>query len=183
MSSKGWFNLEAAGGTIPETQFFEGEPAFKFLNLTRTQRLYGFAACFAIGLVLSILGTVMLIVGGLASFAVLYALGTIVSLIGTGFLIGVRLLVAFALSNMLSILHTQTKQFAKQLKLMFKPVRVVATIVVLAMIVMIFISAFVIHSSTLCIIFVVLEYLAFLWYTLSYIPYARAAVLKVFGIS
>ena len=70
-------------------------------------------------MVLSILGTVMLIIGGLGSFAgassmsfclrlflgllgiltltlslptiVLYALGTVVSLIGTGFLIGVRL--------------------------------------------------------------------------------------------
>ena len=28
-----------------------------------------------------------------------------------------------------------------------------------------------------------LEYLAFLWYTLSYIPYARTAVLKVFGMA
>jgi len=42
-SSKGWLNLETAGGSaIPETQFFEGESAFKFLGLTRTQRLYGF---------------------------------------------------------------------------------------------------------------------------------------------
>ncbi|KAF8275247.1 hypothetical protein EI94DRAFT_1712661 [Lactarius quietus] len=89
----------------------------------------------------------MLFIGGLGSFAVLYALGTVVSLIGTGFLIG------------------------QQLKLMFKPVRVVATIVFLAMIVMIFVSAFVLAA-----------YLAFLWYTLSYIPYARSAVLKVFGM-
>jgi hypothetical protein len=33
------------------------------------------------------------------------------------------------------------------------------------------------------VVFVVLEYLAFLWYTLSYIPYARAAVLKVIGMA
>ena len=68
----------------------------------------------------------------------------------------------------------QTKQFSTQTKLvsfnlrvyavpcsnhpppphyhqMFKPVRVVATIVFLAMIIMIFIAAFVIRSSTLCI--------------------------------
>jgi len=160
-SSKGWFNLETAGGAIPESQFFEGESAFKALGLTRTQRLYGFAGSYVLGLVLSMLGTVMLIIGSHSSFAVLYALGTVVSLIGTGFLIG----------------------FAKQIKLMFKPVRVVATIVFLAMVVMIFISAFVIGSSTLCIIFVVLEYLAFLRYTLSYIPYARTAVLKVFRLA
>jgi hypothetical protein len=75
---------------------------------------------YIVGMVLSILGTVMLIIGSLASFAgacsmsfflrsvspnpdpppcssfplptiVLYGLGTVVSLIGTGFLIGVRL--------------------------------------------------------------------------------------------
>ena len=44
MSGKGWFNLETAAGTIPEPQFFEGDSAFKFLELTRTQRLYGFIA-------------------------------------------------------------------------------------------------------------------------------------------
>lgn len=42
MASKGWFNLESAAGTIPETQFFEGDSAFKALGLTRMQRLYGF---------------------------------------------------------------------------------------------------------------------------------------------
>ncbi|KAI0047955.1 SFT2-domain-containing protein [Auriscalpium vulgare] len=160
-SSKGWFNLETAGGAIPEAQFFEGDSAFKALGLTRTQRLYGFVGCYGIGFVLSVLGTVMLFIGSLTTFAILYGLGTVVSLIGTGFLIG----------------------FAKQLKLMFKPVRVIATIVFLASIVLIFVGAFVLDSGILCIIFVIIEYLAFLWYTLSYIPYARTAVLKVFGIA
>ncbi|KAI0064685.1 SFT2-domain-containing protein [Artomyces pyxidatus] len=160
-SSKGWFNLETAAGTIPEAQFFEGDSAFKALGLTRTQRLYGFAGCFGIGLVLSVLGTVFLFIGGLTSFAILYGLGTVVSLIGTGFLIG----------------------FLKQFKLMFKAVRIIATIVFLASIVLIFVGAFVLDSGILCIIFVIIEYLAFLWYTLSYIPYARTAVLKVFGMA
>ena len=48
MSSKGWFNLEAVGGTIPETQFFEGDSAFSALGLTRMQRLYGFAAWYVL---------------------------------------------------------------------------------------------------------------------------------------
>ncbi|KAI0093929.1 SFT2-domain-containing protein [Irpex rosettiformis] len=160
MTSKGWFNLEAAAGTIPETQFFEGDSAFKFLGLTRTQRLYGFVGCLALGFVLSLLGTILLFIGQLGSFAVLYALGTVISLIGTGFLIG----------------------FAKQLKLMFKPVRVLATFIFLGSIVLVFIGAFVIGSDVLCIIFVIIEYLAYTWYTLSYIPYARSAVLKVFGM-
>jgi len=160
-ASKGWFNLEAVGGTIPETQFFEGDSAFKMLGLTRQQRLYGFIGCYIAGLVLSILGTVFLFTGSLTTFATLYAIGTVISLVGTGFLLG----------------------FFKQVKLMFKPVRVVATIVFLASIVLIFVGAFVLNSGILCIIFVVIEYLAFLWYTLSYIPYARSAVLKVFGMA
>jgi len=32
-------------------------------------------------------------------------------------------------------------------------------------------------------VFVIIEYLAYTWYTLSYIPYARSAVLKVFGVA
>ena len=48
MSSKGWFNLETAAGTIPETQFFEGDSAFKSLGLTRTQRLYGFVGWYVL---------------------------------------------------------------------------------------------------------------------------------------
>ncbi|PIL23857.1 hypothetical protein GSI_13608 [Ganoderma sinense ZZ0214-1] len=187
-SSKGWFNLEAAGGVIPDTQFFEGDSAFSFLGLTRTQRLYGFIGWYAsrmfqmkptlegsrelmnvavdslgLGFVLSLLGSIFLFLGSLTSFAFLYAIGTIIALIGTGFLIG----------------------FTKQLKmvgnLMFKPVRVVATILFLASIGLIFVGAFVIRSDLLCIIFVIIEYLAYTWYTLSYIPYARSAVLKVFG--
>lgn len=39
---RGWFNLEAGGGVIPDTSFFEGDSAFKFLNLSKTTRLYGF---------------------------------------------------------------------------------------------------------------------------------------------
>jgi len=160
MANKGWFNLDAAGGVVPETQFFEGDSAFKFLGLSRTQRLYGFIGCLAVGFLLSILGSVVLFLGQLSIFVVLYVIGTIISLVGTGFLIG----------------------FFKQLKLMFKPVRVIATIVFLASIVLVFVGAFVIGSDILCLIFVIIEFLAYTWYTLSYIPYARTAVLKAIGL-
>ncbi|EPT05945.1 hypothetical protein FOMPIDRAFT_1021092 [Fomitopsis schrenkii] len=158
--SRGWFNLDSVAGTIPETQFFEGDSAFKFLSLSRTQRLYGFGGCLAVGFVLSLLGTIFLFFSDFVMFAILYVIGTIVSLIATGFLLG----------------------FGKQIQLMFKPVRVVATVVFLLSIVLIFVGAFVIKSDVLCLIFVFIEYIAFTWYTLSYIPYARTAVLKVFGM-
>ncbi|PBK77687.1 SFT2-domain-containing protein [Armillaria solidipes] len=158
--AKGWLNLETATSTLPETQFFEGDSAFKFLGLSRTTRLYGFIGCLVVGFVLSLLGSILLFIGQLGIFAVLYVMGTIVSLVGTGFLIG----------------------FLKQLKLMFKPVRVIATFVFLASIVLVFIAAFVLDNDILCLIFVIIEYLAYTWYTLSYIPYARAAVTKAVGL-
>jgi len=160
MASKGWFNLESAGTGIPETQYFEGDSAFKFLGLSRTTRLYGFVACLGIGLLLSILGSIVLFLGQVTIFAVLYGFGTIISLAGTGFLIG----------------------FFSQLKMMFKPVRVVATIVFLASIGLVFVGAFVLGNEILCLVFVIIEYLAYTWYSLSYIPYARAAVKKGVGL-
>jgi len=160
MSNRGWLNLESVGNVVPENQFFEGEPAFKFLGLSKKARLYGFFSCLAIGFVLSLLGSIVLFLGSLTIFATLYVLGTIISLVGTGFLIG----------------------FFRQLKLMFKPVRVIATIVFLASIVLVFVAAFVINSNILCLIFVLIEFLAYTWYTLSYIPYARSMVLKGIGM-
>ncbi|KAH9484163.1 Vesicle transport protein SFT2B [Psilocybe cubensis] len=157
---KGWFNLESGSSVIPDTSFFEGDSAFKSLGLSRTTRLYGFAGCLIAGFVLSLLGTVVFIFGMTVLFAILYVLGTIVSLIGTGFLIG----------------------FFKQAKLMFKPVRVIASIVLIASIGLVLVGAFVLNNGILCLIFVFIEFLAYTWYTLSYIPYARAAVTKAVGL-
>ncbi|KAF9072938.1 vesicle transport protein, partial [Rhodocollybia butyracea] len=121
--------------------------------------MYGFIGCLAIGFVLSLLGSIVLFLAQLALFAILYGLGTVVSLVGTGFLMG----------------------FGTQLKLMFKPVRIIATLVFLGSIGLVFVGAFVIRSDVLCIIFVIIEYLAYSWYSISYIPYARAAVRKAVG--
>ena len=148
MAGKGWFNLEAAGGVIPDTQFFEGDSAFSFLGLTRKQRLYGFIGCLIVGFALSLLGTILLLLGSLVLFALLYTIGIVVSLAGTGFLIG----------------------FSTQIKMMFKPVRIIATIVLLATMALVFVGAFVLRNGVLCIIFVIIEYLAYTWYSISYIP-------------
>jgi len=160
MANKGWFNLETAGNAVPDTAFFEGDSAFKSLGLSRKTRLYGFIGCLVVGFLLSILASSLLFLQQLTTFAILYAAGTLISLIGTGFLIG----------------------FFKQLKLMFKPVRIVATLVFLGSIGLIFVGAFVIGNGVICLIFVFVEYLAYTWYTLSYIPYARAAVSKAVGL-
>ena len=107
---------------------------------------------------------------------------------------------------------------------MFKPVRVVASVVFIASIVLVLVGAFVLNNGvcslnfnlTRCfsdnplsiscrfyvlvsisifvviflhsmlfsspIVFVIIEFFAYTWYTLSYIPYARTAVTKAVGL-
>ncbi|KAF9110000.1 Vesicle transport protein SFT2B [Mortierella sp. AM989] len=104
--------------------------------------------------------TLAIATGLLALFAVFFTLGNIVSILSTTFLIGP----------------------GKQLKTMFAPVRMVATIVFLSMIVITLIVAFTIKgASLLCLILCIIQFLALFWYSASYIPYGRAAIKKVVG--
>ncbi|KAH7036060.1 Got1/Sft2-like family-domain-containing protein [Linnemannia elongata] len=128
-------------------------------TLNRTQRLYGFGICFILGFVISILSTLALATAQLALFAVFFTLGNIISLLSTTFLIGP----------------------GKQIKTMFAPVRMVASIVFLAMIVATLIVAFTIKATLLCLILCIIQFLALFWYSASYIPYGRAAIKKVVG--
>ena len=82
-------------------------------------------------------------------------MGTVVSLLATGFLRGP----------------------IKQLKSMFEPKRLIAVCVMVVMIVMTFVSAFVLKSGILCIVFCVLQFLSYCWYCISYIPFARETVM------
>ncbi|XP_078012634.1 vesicle transport protein SFT2B isoform X2 [Phascolarctos cinereus] len=81
-------------------------------SLSWGTRIKGFAACFALGIIFSLMGTFMLWVPrrGLVLFAAFYTLGNIASLGSTIFLMGPM----------------------KQLKRMFEPTRLIATIVMLA---------------------------------------------------
>ncbi|KAH8928536.1 SFT2-domain-containing protein [Atractiella rhizophila] len=132
---------------------------FDFLELSKTQRIYGFVGCVAAGFAISIVGGILFTTGNVTSFALLYTIGVLVSLVGTGFLIG----------------------FKRQLELMFKPVRLIATIVFISSIVLVFISAYVIGSDALVLVFAVTTYLAYIWYSLSYIPFARDLVKRMAG--
>ena len=48
MTRNGWFNIEAGGNLVPDTQFFEGDSAFKSFGLSKTARLYGFFAWYGL---------------------------------------------------------------------------------------------------------------------------------------
>ncbi|XP_036613968.1 vesicle transport protein SFT2B isoform X1 [Trichosurus vulpecula] len=130
-------------------------------SLSWGTRIKGFAACFAIGIIFSLMGTFLLWVPkrGLVLFAAFYTLGNIASLGSTIFLMGPM----------------------KQLKRMFEPTRLIATIVMLLCLVLTLCSAFWWHNKGLALIFCILQSLALTWYSLSYIPFARDAVRKCFS--
>lgn len=133
------------------------DSAFKFLDLTRTQRLYGFGICLVCGFALSLIGAICFVLGQITLFATLYTLGVVCSLVGTGFLLG----------------------FWKQCKMMMDPVRRYAAAIFLLCIALTFVFAFAIEIDVLVIIFAVSTYLSYAWYSLSYIPYARALARKL----
>nr|XP_014429836.1 vesicle transport protein SFT2B isoform X1 [Pelodiscus sinensis] len=131
-------------------------------SLSWGTRVKGFIACFTIGVLCSILGTCLLWVPrkGLILFAVFYTLGNIASLGSTVFLMGPM----------------------RQLKRMFEPTRLIATIVMLLCLVLTLCSAFWWHNKGLALIFCILQFFALAWYSISFIPFARDAVKKCFTV-
>ncbi|XP_003441055.1 vesicle transport protein SFT2A [Oreochromis niloticus] len=128
-------------------------------TLSYSTRVKWFVICFAAGILCSILGTALLFLpNGLKLFAVFYTLGNVAALASTCFLMGPL----------------------KQLKRMFEPTRLIATIVMLLCLVLTLCSVFWWEKKGLAIIFCILQFLAMTWYSISYIPFARDAVIKCF---
>lgn len=65
-----------------------GENPCPCCTLSFKQRLYGFAGCFAFGMLLSFLSTVQLWSGNYQAFGALYSIGNLTALLSTGFLMG-----------------------------------------------------------------------------------------------
>ncbi|EHB03806.1 Vesicle transport protein SFT2B [Heterocephalus glaber] len=128
-------------------------------SLSWGTRIKGFIACFAIGILCSLLGNFLLWVPskGLPLFTVFYTLGNIESIGSTIFLMGPR----------------------KQLKCMFEPTRLIVTILLCFALTLC--SAFWWKKKVLALIFCILQSLA-LWYSLSFISFARDAVKKCFTV-
>ncbi|KPA81565.1 hypothetical protein ABB37_03906 [Leptomonas pyrrhocoris] len=125
-------------------------PSFSF-----RERLIGFAACMAASVLCSVIAWVMVFKGDLNTFAVINTVANIFSVGSTFFLCGPL----------------------RQLKSMFKSYRWAATLAFVACMVLTFVFALAVKVPALTILTVLLQYLAMTWYTLSYIPFARDAVL------
>ncbi|XP_054654642.1 vesicle transport protein SFT2B-like [Dunckerocampus dactyliophorus] len=135
------------------------ERANEASTLAWRTRMKGFLICFTLGMLCSILGTCMLWLPlfGLAVFAVLYSVGNICALASTMFLVGPL----------------------RQLKSMCAKERAFATIIMLVCLALTLCSAFWWKSNGLALLFCVLQLLAFTWYGLSYVPFARDGIIKL----
>lgn len=90
-------------------------------------------------------------------FALLFTFGNMLAIGSTAFLIGPM----------------------QQLSMMMDPVRVYATSIYVACVVLALICALLIHSKILTLLAIICEICALIWYSLSYIPFARRMVSNV----
>lgn len=153
---KSLFNNDNYFG-IFEDEDEEGNNYIRYFQLSLKNRIYGFVICICIGLLLSLLGVITLFFMKLTMFAVLYSLGNIINIVG----------ICILISPM------------KQLKNMFQPHRLIATLIFLLSIVLTLLSAFYWKKTVLCILFLIIQLCAYTWYCLSYIPYARTMCCKM----
>ncbi|GAB2221917.1 hypothetical protein Drorol1_Dr00013112 [Drosera rotundifolia] len=121
-------------------------------NLSPIQRMYGFGGCLVAGFVLMFLS--LIVFAKPIKFALLFTFGNVLAVGSTAFIIG----------------PTQ------QLRMMFDPVRRYATAVYIGFVVLALICALLIHSKIFTILAIICEICALVWYSLSYIPFARRAV-------
>ncbi|KPI85602.1 hypothetical protein ABL78_5340 [Leptomonas seymouri] len=142
-------------GAKPENENESLCPSFSF-----RERLIGFGACIAGSVLCSILAWVTIFRSDFNTFAVVNTVANIFSVGSTFFLCGPM----------------------RQLKRMFKSYRWAATTMFVACMVLTFVFALVVKIPFLTIISVLLQYLSMTWYTLTYIPFARDAVLACLGM-
>ncbi|KAL3524405.1 hypothetical protein ACH5RR_017239 [Cinchona calisaya] len=128
------------------------EPEGGLCSLSPTQRVYGFAACLLAGLVCMFLSMIVFIKP--IKFALLFTFGNMLAVGSTAFLIGP----------------------GQQIRMMLDPVRIYATAIYVGCVVIALICALLIHSKILTIIAIICEICALIWYSLSYIPFARRIV-------
>nr|XP_043617656.1 vesicle transport protein SFT2B isoform X1 [Erigeron canadensis] len=124
-------------------------------SLSPTQRLYGFAACSLAGLVCMFLSMIVFAIP--IKFAMLFTFGNLLAVGSTTFLMGAT----------------------RQLQMMFDPVRLYATTIYIGFVLLALICGLWIHDKLLTLLAILCEICALIWYSLSYIPFARAMVSKV----
>jgi hypothetical protein len=126
-------------------------------TLTRTQRLLGFLVCFGMGMLLSLMAPMFILRP--IKLATSLSLGNLLSIGSMMFLVG------------------PTKQCAS----MMDSSRWVATSIYLGSLILTLLAAFLLKSRLICLLCIIIQYGALAWYSLSYIPYGQAMVMRFLG--
>ncbi|KAL3721279.1 hypothetical protein ACJRO7_033730 [Eucalyptus globulus] len=124
-------------------------------TLTTKQRFYGFAICLAAGLTCTLLS--MLVFFHPIKFGITFTFGNLLALGSTAFLIGPK----------------------RQVSMMLDPVRIYATALYIASMIVALFCALYVRNKLLTLLAIILEFGALIWYSLSYVPFARSMVSKV----
>ncbi|KAM7467705.1 hypothetical protein LguiB_015267 [Lonicera macranthoides] len=124
-------------------------------SLYPMQRVYGFGACLLAGFLCMILSLVVF--AKPIKFALLFTFGNMLAVGSTAFVIGPQ----------------------QQVRMMLDPARIYATAIYVGCVVIALICALLIHSKLLTILAIICEICALIWYSLSYIPFARRMVSQV----
>ncbi|CAL9231311.1 unnamed protein product [Arabidopsis halleri] len=146
-----------------EQQAAEEESSLSFMEdlnrncaLTTKQRFYGFAICLSAGLTCTLLS--MLVFFNPVKFGITFTLGNLMALGSTAFLIGPQ----------------------RQVTMMLDPARIYATALYLASIIIALFCALYVRNKLLTLLAIILEFTGLIWYSLSYIPFARTMVSRIF---
>lgn len=142
------------GAPVTEENTDESEQLFK--GLSRSQRIQGYLLCLALSFFAMLMGWIAVSLGWYWKYTVLSALGSLMSIAGTTILMGP----------------------SAQLRYMFDETRIGASVAYLSTL---FLSLFIglaTRSFFLCFLCGILQCAALTWYSLSYVPYAREAVLS-----
>ncbi|KAG5247576.1 hypothetical protein OIU77_021218 [Salix suchowensis] len=145
---------EQGAATVESSSFTFMDDFNRDCTLSTKQRFYGFAICFSAGLACVLLS--MLVFFNPVKFGITFTFGNLLSLGSTAFLIGPK----------------------RQVSMMLDPVRIYATALYLASIIIALFCALYVHNKLLTLLAIILEFGALIWYSLSYIPFARAMVSK-----
>ena len=140
----------------------EGEEISPLIpKLTWSQRMIGWIICYILGTFLTLFsfkGWSDLKIGKPATFATLFTLGNIITLASSFFWSGPK----------------------EQFKKMTDKTRLSTTIVYLtSMLITIYLCIWQATWFWLILLFIIIQWLALLWYSLSFIPYARSLILRV----
>lgn len=126
-----------------------------FKGLSWSQRIQGYAIFLSLGIFATMMSWIAISFGWYWKYTVLSTLGSIMSVLSTVVLMGP----------------------SAQLAYMFDDTRKWATTMYLGSLIMTLIVAFAFKSFFLCFLCGILQFTTLLWYSLSYIPYGREAVI------